>query len=189
MTHHENLKILALVGLAGAGKSTAVDHFTEKGHPKVYFGGVIYEAMKEAGIERTAESERVFREELREKYGKNVVADRIIEQIKNLAAAGQHRIIADGLYSWSEYKALRHAFPGEMSVVAVVAPRHTRYHRLANRAERPYTEKEAYERDITQIENIEQGGPIAIADHYIINDGSIESLNAQLDALTKELGF
>ena len=145
--------------------------------------------MKEAGIERTAESERIFREEFREKHGKNVVADRIVEQINNLANAGQHRIIADGLYSWSEYKTLKHAFPGEINVVAVVAPRHLRYHRLANRLERPYTEKESYERDITQIENIEQGGPIAIADHYIINDGSVENLNAQLDALASELGF
>lgn len=189
MTHHENLKILAFVGLAGAGKSTAVEYFTEKGYPKVYFGGVIYEAMKDAGIERTAESEKQFREEFREKYGKNVVADRIIEQINNLAQAGQHRIIADGLYSWSEYKALKHAFPGEMTVVAVVAPKHLRYHRLAHRSERPYTEAESYQRDITQIENIEQGGPIAIADHYIINDNSIEYFDEQLETLSRELSF
>jgi dephospho-CoA kinase len=35
MTEHENLKIIALVGLAGSGKSTAVEYFTEKGYPKV----------------------------------------------------------------------------------------------------------------------------------------------------------
>lgn len=189
MTHHENLKILAFVGLAGSGKSTAVEHFTEKGYPKVYFGGVIYEAMKEAGIERTADSERVFREEFREKFGKDVVANRIIEQIHKLVEAGQHRIIADGLYSWSEYKALKHAFPGELELVAVVAPRRVRYHRLANRTERSYTEAESYQRDITQIENIEQGGPIAIADHYLINNSTIESFNEQLDVLTAELDF
>ena len=189
MTDRENLKILAFVGLAGSGKSTAVEHFTQKGFPKVYFGGVIYDAMKEAGIERTAESERIFREEFREKNGKDVVANKIIEQIKGLAQAGQHRIIADGLYSWSEYKALKHAFPGELTLLAVVAPRRLRYHRLSNRAERPYTEVESYERDITQIENIEQGGPIAIADHYIINNGSIEHFNEQLDAVAQELDF
>lgn len=189
MTQRENLQILAFVGLAGAGQSTAVEHFTEKGYPRVYFGGVIYAAMKEAGIERTADSERAFREEFRATHGKDVVANRIIEQITRLADAGQHRIIADGLYSWSEYKALKHAFPGELVLVAVVAPRQLRYHRLAHRTERPYTETESYERDISQIENLEQGGPIAIADHYLINDGSIESFNSQLDALARELGF
>ncbi len=189
MTQHENLKILAFVGLAGSGKSTAVEHFTEKGYPKVYFGGVIYTAMREAGIERTAKSEQLFREEFRKKHGKNVVADKIIEQINNLADAGQHRIIADGLYSWSEYKALKHAFPGELTLVAVVAPRHLRYTRLSQRPERPYTATEAYERDITQIENIEQGGPIAIADHYIHNDESVEKFEAALDTLVQELDF
>lgn len=189
MTHHENLKILAFVGLAGAGKSTAVEYFTDKGYPKVYFGGVIYEAMKEAGIERTAESERQFREEFRSKYGKDVVANKIIEQINHLADSGQHRIIADGLYSWSEYKALKHAFPGEMSIIAIVAPRSLRYHRLANRPERSYTEAESYQRDITQIENIEQGGPIAIADHYLINKESIEQFDTQLNELARELDF
>ena len=31
-------RIIALVGLAGSGKSSAVEYLTEKGFPKVYFG-------------------------------------------------------------------------------------------------------------------------------------------------------
>lgn len=45
-------KIIALVGLAGSGKSSAVEYLTEKGFPKIYFGGVIYKAMDEAEIEK-----------------------------------------------------------------------------------------------------------------------------------------
>ena len=189
MTHHENLKILAFVGLTGSGKTTAVEHFTKKGFPKVYFGGVIYKAMAEAGIERTADSERIFREKYREEHGKDVVANKIVEQIRELAAAGQHRVIADGIYTWSEYKVMKHAFPGELNVVAIVSPRRTRYHRLAHRVERSYTETEAYERDQSEIENLEKGGPIAIADHYIINDDSEEALYEKLESLTSELEF
>ena len=189
MTHHENLKILAFVGLTGSGKTTAVEHFTKKGFPKVYFGGVIYKAMAEAGIERTADSERIFREKYREENGKDVVANKIVEQIRELAAAGQHRVIADGIYTWSEYKVMKHAFPGELNVVAIVSPRQTRYHRLANRVERSYTETEAYERDQSEIENLEKGGPIAIADHYIINDDSEEALYEKLESLASELEF
>jgi dephospho-CoA kinase len=189
MTHHENLKILAFVGLTGSGKTTAVEHFTKKGFPKVYFGGVIYKAMAEAGIERTADSERIFREKYREEHGKDVVANKIVEQIRELAAAGQHRVIADGIYTWSEYKVMKHAFPGELNVVAIVSPRRTRYHRLANRVERSYTETEAYERDQSEIENLEKGGPIAIADHYIINDDSEEALYEKLESLASELEF
>ena len=190
MTHeHDNLKILAFVGLPGAGKTTAVDYFTEKGYPKVYFGGVVFEAMKQAGIEITPESEKAFRTKFREDNGKDVVVNRIIEQIQHLADAGQHRVIADGLYTWTEYKVLKQAFPGELILAAVVAPRRLRYHRLSQRPVRPFTASESYDRDIHEIENLEKGGPIAIADHFIINDGSIEGFDVQLDALTEELGF
>jgi len=189
MTNHENLKILAFVGLAGSGKSTAVEHFTKKGYPKVYFGGVILEAMKEAGVEITPENEKRFREELREKHGKDVVANRIIEQIRNLANAGQHRIIADGLYTWTEYKIMKSAFPGELTLVAVVAPRHLRYHRLSQREYRPLTSTEAYTRDQSEIENLEKGGPIAISDHYVINDGKLDVFEAALESLAQETHF
>jgi len=189
MTHHENLKILAFVGLAGSGKSTAVQYFTEKGYPKVYFGGVIYQEMEKAGIERTAHSEQKFREEIREKNGKDFVANKIVEQIENLANSGQHRIIADGIYTWTEYQVLKRAFPGELEVVAIVSPRHLRYHRLAERVERPYTATESHERDIAEIEHLEKGGPIAIADHYVINDGPIEDLHEKLRLLVESLNF
>ena len=187
MTERHNTKIIALVGLPGSGKSTAVEHFTKEGFPKVYFGGVILEAMKYEGIEITEANERVFREEFRIKHGKGAVVNKIVEQIQNLADAGQRTIIADGLYTWTEYKVLKKAFPGELTLVAIVAPRRTRYHRLAQRPVRPLTSNEAYDRDIAEIENLEKGGPIAIADHYIINDGSVEVLSENLDELRLEL--
>ena len=189
MTERENLKILAFVGLAGSGKSTAVEHFSQKGYPKVYFGGVILAAMKEAGIEITAENEKTFREKFREDNGKDAVVNKIVEQIRNLAEAGQRRIIADGIYSWTEYKIMKSAFPGELTLAAVVAPRRLRYHRLSQREIRPLTSSESYERDQTEIENLEKGGPIAIADHYIINDGSIEDFNTRLEVLAEEVNF
>jgi len=189
MSERRNLKIVALVGLAGSGKSTAVEYFTDRDYPKVYFGGIVLDAMREEGIEHTADNEKRFREELREKHGKDVVVNRIVEQINGLAGAGQRRIIADGLYTWTEYKVLKKAFPGELTLVAIVAPRHTRYHRLSQRPIRPLTSTEAYERDQSEIENLEKGGPIAIADHYIINDGSREDLEKRLEKLVQELDF
>jgi len=189
MSHHENVKILAFVGLAGSGKSTAVDYLTAKGYPKVYFGGVIYDAMREAGIDITPESQTKFREEIREKEGKDFVVTRIIDQINHLVAAGQDRILADGLYSWTEYKIMKRAFPGELSLMAIVAPKKLRHHRLASRPERPFTDAEANTRDWTEIENLEKGGPIAISDHFIINDGDLEKLHAQIDAELKSIEF
>lgn len=191
MSAHElpHAKILAFVGMSGAGKSSAVDYLTEKGFPKVYFGGVVYQAMEEAGIERTPESETKFREFIRETEGKDFVVKRIISQFYNLIEAGQHRILADGLYTWTEYKTLRQDFHHELITVAITAPRALRYKRLGNRKERPYNEHESRERDYSEIEHLEKGGPIAIADYTIVNDSDLESLHKQIDILLEEIDF
>jgi dephospho-CoA kinase len=189
MKHTDHTKIIAFVGLAGSGKSTAVDYLTEKEHPKVYFGGVILDEVKKHGLELTQENEQPIREELREKEGKDFVVKRIISQIHDLINAGQHHIVADGLYTWTEYKTLKHEFPGELTVVAVVSPRHVRHHRLVNRPVRPLTEAEADQRDWAEIENLEKGGPIAIADYYIINDGNLDSLYAHVQKICDDIGF
>lgn len=184
MTHkNTNTQIIAFVGLAGAGKSSAVDYLRQKQFPSVYFGGIILDAMKEAGLDHTEENEKRFREEIRTREGKDFVVKRIITQIHDLVEAGQRQIIADGLYTWTEYRALKRAFPGELTVVSIVAPRKLRHRRLSQRPVRPLTEQEAMERDWNEIENLEKGGPIAIADHFVINDGTLEDLHAQLDKI------
>jgi len=185
----KNVKIIAFVGLPGVGKSVAVDYITGKGYPKVYFGGVILDAMTEAGLEHTQENEKPFREEIRVREGKDFVVKRIIKQINSLIEAGQHRIIADGLYSWTEYKALKKEFPGELSVVAVVATKKLRHRRLADRPVRPLTQEEADKRDWAEIEGLEKGGPIAIADHFIINNGNFEHLYKQVDEVLEDIEF
>ncbi len=189
MKDDKKLKIVAFVGLAGSGKSSAVDYITEKGFPKVYFGGVVLDAMTAAGLEHTQENEQPFREELRVKEGKDFVVNRIIKQIHDLADSGQRCIVADGLYSWTEYKVLKHEFPGELEVVAIHTPKHMRHRRLVIRPIRPLTENEANQRDWSEIENLEKGGPIAIADHLIINDGEIEKLYEQVDKILEDIEF
>lgn len=189
MSHSEHVKIVAFVGLAGSGKSVAVEHLTSHGVPKVYFGGIIYKAMEEAGIEITWESQQVFREEIREKEGKDFVVKRVVKEVRDLIGAGQHRIVLDGLYTWSEYKILKHEFPGEMTVVAVVTPKHLRKARLAKRPERPMTSQQVDERDWSEIENLEKGGPIAIADYFVHNDRDVEWLHSQLDDVLKQAEF
>lgn len=189
MTHHENIKIIAFVGLTGSGKSSAVDYLAEKHYPKVYFGGIVLDAMTKAGLEHTQANEQPFREQLREREGKDFVANRIVTQIKDLIHAGQHRIIADGIYTWTEYKILKREFPGELTTVAIVAPKHLRHHRLTKRPIRPLTDAEANQRDWAEIENLEKGGPIAIADHYLINNGNLDHFHQQIDEILREIEF
>ena len=189
MTETNNAMIVAFVGLAGSGKSISVDYLTNKGYPKVYFGGIVLDAMTKVGLEHNEDNEKTFREELRKKEGNDFVAKRIIDQIHNLIDAGQHRIIADGLYSWTEYKALKKEFPCELTLVAIVTPKKLRHQRLITRPIRPLTSAESNERDYAEIENLEKGGPIAIADHYIINDGDLDNLHKQIDQTLNDIDF
>lgn len=189
MSEHSDTKIIAFVGLTGSGKSASVEYLTDKGYPKVYFGGVVLDAMTAVGLEHTQENEKPFREELRRREGKDFIVNRIIDQIHDLIAAGQHRIVADGLYSWTEYKALKKTFPGELTVVAVVASKHLRHHRLSRRPVRPLNQEEASKRDWAEIENLEKGGPIAIADYYVINNQSLDELHQQIDDILAKIKF
>ena len=189
MIHNHNVKILAFVGLAGSGKTTAAEYATSKGYPKVSFDSVVAETMKNRGIDDTAENEKLFREELRATNSDDFVFNIVSSQIHDLINAGQHRIIVDGLYSWTEYKALKHDFSGELTVVAIVAPKRIRHRRLTTRPTRPLSQYEADQRDWSDIGDLEKGGPIAIADHFIINDDNAEKLQNQVDTILEEIEF
>lgn len=189
MSESHNSHIVAFVGLAGSGKSSAVEYLTRKGYPKVYFGGILYKAMNDAGVDITWESQDVFREEIRAKEGKDFVVKRAIKEVHSLLDAGQRHITLDGLYTWSEYRTLKHAFPGSLTVIAVVTPKHMRYRRMANRPERPMQAHEIDQRDWSEIENLEKGGPIAIADYFVHNDSSMEHLQTQIDDVLRHSGF
>lgn len=187
----ENVKIVALVGMSGSGKSVAVDYLTDKGYPKVYFGGMIYKEMEKRGIERTpdGESEKEFREMIRETEGKDWVVRQVIEETRDLISAGQKRIVLDGVYSWTEYKTLKKEFPKNLIFVAIVADRALRYARVAARPGRAFDGTAIRERDRSEIENLEKGGPIAMADYYILNNETIEDLKTRLDEILKECEF
>lgn len=177
-------KVLAVVGMCGSGKTIAVEFFEKQGYEKVYFGGVIYDKMKEANIEITPDSQRVFRENLRQQYGMGVVAKILLPQIKKLQETSN--VVLDGLYSWEEYKILKEECK-EMKMLAIVTDKSLRYERIANRKDRPFTKEQAEERDRSEIENIGKAGPIAFADMYILNNGDENAYQKDLQKVVKQM--
>lgn len=189
MAFNKNIKILAFVGMAGSGKTTAVNYLADKGFPKIYSGGMLFDEMQQRGLELTPENQRIFREQIRQERGDDYLARLCAEQIHNLISAGQKRLVLDGPYTWPEYRYLKSEFPGSITVVAVVAPRKVRHNRLSKRPDRPFSELQSQERDQSEIEGIEKAGPIAMADHYIDSQGNLEEFYSKIDAITDEVHF
>jgi dephospho-CoA kinase len=52
---------------------------------------------------------------------------------------------------------------------------------------RPLTAEQARARDFAEIENVNKGGPIAMADFTIRNDGTLAELEQQAMAIVKVL--
>lgn len=165
-------KVVAIVGMCGSGKSVATKLFEDNGWKSVYFGGVTLQALKERGLEINPNNEKKIRETLREKYGKSAYAVKLLPIIQTLLV--ENNVVLDGLYSWSEYKYLCDNLGIALHVLCIISNRSVRYERLRNRCVRPLTGKEAYQRDLAEIENLEKGGPIAVADSYILNNGMLE---------------
>ncbi len=178
-------KLLAIVGMCGSGKSIASDYLVENGWNKVYFGGVTMEKLKENNLEINPVNERMMREKLRKEYGMAAYAILLLPKIK--ASIMEKDTVLDGLYSWDEYKVLKDEFGDNLKVLAITADRDLRYSRLAVREFRPLTVNEANERDITEIENLAKGGPIAISDYYILNNGDIDAYITDLKNIIEKM--
>jgi len=171
--------IVAVVGLCGAGKSEVTNIFLEKKFEKVYFGDVTFDEMKKRNMEITEENERVIREELRATNDMAIYAKKSEPKIKKAYEEGKN-VVVESLYSWSEYKYLKEIYKDNFKLLAVVTDRDLRAERLKNRPNRPLTDEEVTQRDYSEIENIEKAGPIAIADHFVLNNGTFEELKEQV---------
>ena len=171
------MKVVAIVGMAGAGKSEVARIFERDGFKKVRFGDITDQEIKNRGLELNEENERYVRQQLRKEHGMAAYAKLNLPRID--ASLKSSDVVVDGLYSWEEYTLLKERYGERFSVVAVWASSTTRHKRLAKRAHRPLTPEEAASRDRAEIENSNKGGPIAMADFTIMNEASLEDLQRE----------
>jgi dephospho-CoA kinase len=176
--------LLIIVGMPGAGKSIAAQHLRRQGWSVVYFGGITLKELDDRGLPHNQENERSVREDLRRRLGMDAYAKRCLDEILVSLKAGP--TVVDGLYSWDEYRFLKANVPGPILAVAICAPRAVRYARLASRPVRPLRPEEAEARDIAEIEQLDKGGPIAMADYTVVNDRSPDDLRTALDAILRQ---
>jgi dephospho-CoA kinase len=179
--------------MPGSGKSIISDELAKKGFAYLRFGQITLDKIKEDGLEVNEANEKKTREGFRKEHGMAAFAVLNIPKIDELIK--DFNVAVDGLYSWSEYKMLKEKYGENMFVLAVFAPPKLRYERLENRSAenddqkrfRSFTKVESKSRDYAEIENMEKGGPIAMADFTIVNTGTIDEAKEKLGQFLSQI--
>jgi dephospho-CoA kinase len=180
-----HMKVVSIVGMTGSGKSEVAKLFSDKGFTTVRFGDITDEEVKKQGLKLTEENERPVREHIRKEHGMAAYAKMSLPRID--AALKTSNVVVDGLYSWEEYTCLKNRYGDDFIVVAVWSSPKDRYTRLGSRNVRPLMLEEAASRDRAEIENLNKGGPIAMADFTILNESSLNDLKQQVERIISEI--
>ena len=185
-------KILAIVGMAGAGKSEVADFFIRKGFDYIRLGQLTLDEVKRKKLPPGEESERKIRENIRKIHGMAAFAILNFPNIDKLRGD----VVVDGLYSWEEYLVFKKKYKN-FYCIAVYANPQIRYQRLVGRSGRhgiddnlkyrSFKKTETPKRDQAEIENLNKGGPIAMADFTIINEGTKKELEANLKKIWQKI--
>jgi dephospho-CoA kinase len=175
------MRVIAIVGMAGSGKTEAARFFESHGFVRVRFGEVVAEELKRRGLKENETNERLVREEFRTTYGMDAFAKLNLPRIEEGLKA--HNVVMDGMYSLEEMIFLKDRFKEKMKVVAIHASPAIRHARLAARKVRPLTKKECEERDLNELVKANKGGPIALADFMVVNESTVEEMNNRLKQL------
>jgi len=186
-------KLIAVVGMAGSGKTEAAQYLQKKGFIYVRFGQITLDEVMKRGWEVNEKNERRVREEMRQKHG--MAAYAILNLPKFQQGLKKSHVVGDDLMSWEEYLFLQKEFGEDLIVLAIYASPKIRYQRLKGlkldekAVHRPFSEKEAWSRDKAEIENLHKAGPIAMADYTIINEGTVDELQQELERFLEKFGL
>ena len=170
-------KIFAFVGMPGSGKNEAIKCLQEKySAPMLYFGTITFELLEKENLPLNYKNEHQMREKLRKEFGMEAYAILNLPKINDLLKKNKV-VLIDGLATWSEFKLLQKEYGDSFKIVAVCASPETRFKRLAKKKRASIKDWTDFQkRDYTEIEMAEKGGPIAIADYTIVNEGSLKEL-------------
>ena len=165
------MKICAIVGYAGSGKTTAIEAIRDLGLV-VTMGDIIRNEAKKRNLKPSGNIIGEIAKELREKEGPGIIAKKCVDLIKN---KDEEVIIVDGVRSISEVNVFRKFW--KFPIIAIIVKEEERFKRLFERArsDDPKNIDELKERDKREIQfGLKQ--VIKNADYKIRNDSKIKDL-------------
>ncbi|AUB56513.1 MULTISPECIES: AAA family ATPase [Methanobacterium] len=183
------MKVIGVTGMPGSGKSVVSRVADSLGMKVVRMGDVI---RNEA--QKRNEAPGKVAVELRQEYGKFVIADRCVETIKNSSTPKSSHKSADqksqlflieGIRSPWEVQIFKRNFPN-FKIIAIHSSPKTRYIRLKKRMRSDDSAeiKEAKKRDQRELK-FGIGEVIASADYMVVNEGAKGKLKNTVRGILK----
>lgn len=161
--------LIIVTGMPGAGKDEFVKVALSLGYTDVHMGDTVKSYATNSGIPLVDREIGAFATKERRENGMDIWARRTAEKITN-----PEKTIVDGLRNMEELEYFRSSFPDTM-VVAIYTNRDERLRRILirNRIDDVKSENELEGRDNREL-GWGIGRTISLADHMIVNDGTLE---------------
>lgn len=178
MNASNGAKLIGLTGTNGAGKGEAASFFKDNGFESYSLSDLIREELKKRGTPITRSNLIRTGNELRLRFGSDILARRVMERIKGKA-------VIDSIRNISEVEYFRQQ--SGFILLAIDAPAEIRFQRVKKRGRdesaetlQEFLAKEKEEmgrdKDRQQIQEC-----MAAADFLVINDGTIEDFRKKLE--------
>ena len=179
--------IIGLTGKNGSGKTAVSEYLVSRGFEYHSLSDAIREEILDRGLQITREVLIDVGNELREKFGPGILAERILPSLDS----GQNYVI-DSIRNPQEVDVLRSR--NDFTLLALEAEQGTRFERSRKRGREnaaqtlsQFAEEEARELDSDNPARQQLNATRQKADLIVTNDGTLEELHRRLDALLPPL--
>lgn len=181
--------IIGVTGTDGGGKGAVVDYLVaQKGFIHCSARELWVEEMGKRGLEISRENMRLTANSLRAQYGNDYL---IQEYLRRAHEAGWKDVAIDSLRAIAEVEALKTA--GGV-LLAIDADPKLRYARTQSRsAEKPvsfeeFMAHEALEMNDPDPHGMQKAKVMQMADYTLQNNGTLDELHAQINAVLAKIG-
>jgi dCMP deaminase len=178
--------LIGLTGRNASGKGEVAKYLQKKSFYYYSLSNVIRDEIRLRGEEPTRDRLIIVGNELRQRYGANILAERVLAKIED----DKHYII-DSIRNPSEVEAFRAA--KHFKLIRVEAAPEIRFQRIVSRQREsdPRTFEEFLALETREAEGDDTSQNLVkvelMADHTLTNEGALEKLYSQIDELLPKL--
>jgi dephospho-CoA kinase len=180
---------VAVTGLAGSGKTTAMEHLSELTSGRLlYLGQTVLDEVRARRLAKTPDNERQVRIDLRRDKGPAAFAIPHADLVVECVGKGIP-VFVDAIFTQEEFDVLASGVSiGSAHLLAIDASFAIRCTRLACRAERPFSADELRTRDNYELKELRTDAVIGAAEYTIRNEGTLDEFYRQLGAFVSYCG-